>query len=157
VRLISRPARRARLSRLHAAILRASRGRIRRSLLFAGGQPVLALQTIGRRTRKPRSTVVAYLRDGENFVVFGQNVGNRRDPAWCLNLESDPNALIDVEGKRLDVRAHRASGHEAERLWAAYAKRLPVVDRFREIAGREIPIMVLEEAPPATGERAVAS
>jgi F420H(2)-dependent quinone reductase len=155
IRLLSRPRPIVtRLTRLHAALLHASRGRVRRSILFAGGQPVLGLHTVGRRSGRERSTAVAYLRDGGRYAVIGGNLGSTRDPAWCLNLEAEPNAWIDVDGKRLPVRSRRAAGQEAERLWAAYARRLPAVEPFREIAGREIPIFVLEVTGPPLGSAA---
>jgi F420H(2)-dependent quinone reductase len=132
-----------RFTRLHAALLRVSRGRIRRSRLVAGGQPVLSLTTTGRRSGRQRSTIVAYLRDGGTYVVYASNLGSERDPAWCLNLDADPDAWVHVDGRRLRVTARRAGGEEAVRLWGAYAARLPAVEHFRAIAGRPIPIFVL--------------
>jgi F420H(2)-dependent quinone reductase len=144
-RLASRPRPlTTRVTRAHAAVLRLSRGRIRRSILLAGGQPVLSLTTTGRRSRRSRSTVVAYMNEGDSFVVTAANLGNERDPAWCLNLEAEPRAVITVEGRRIPVRARRARGEEAERLWARWVERLPAADAARRIAGREIPVIVLE-------------
>src|SRR4051794_23929811 len=93
VRLLTRPRPLVtRFTRLQAAFLRASRGRYRRSRLFAGGQPVLSLTTTGRRSGRRRSTIVAYLADGPNYAVFGMNLGSERDPAWALNLDATPAA-----------------------------------------------------------------
>src|ERR1700736_1585707 len=78
------------IGRLHAWILRSSRGRLRRSVLLAGGQPVLALTTTGRRSGEPRTTTVAYLERGDAFVVSALNLGSDRHPAWCLNLRASP-------------------------------------------------------------------
>jgi deazaflavin-dependent oxidoreductase (nitroreductase family) len=145
VRLVTRPrAITTRFTRLHAAVLRASRGRIRRSLVLGGGQPVLSLSTVGRRSGRRRSTVVAYLGDGGAFAVFGMNLGSEHDPAWSLNLEASPDAAVTVDGRRTAVTARRLSGSEGERLWRMYRQRLPAVERFRAIAGRDIPIWLLE-------------
>ena len=133
-----------RVSRAQAWLLRHSRGRMRRSVVLAGGQPVLSLTTTGRRTGEPRSTTVAYLRDGGNLVVFGVNLGNERPPAWILNLDAHPAAEVVVEGRRTGVRARRAHGAERDRLWTAWLERLPATAAFAEIAGREIPVVVLE-------------
>lgn len=144
VRTVTRPRRIVtRLTRLHAAVLRRSGGRLRRSRVFAGGQPVLSLTTTGRRSGLQRTTIVAYLRDGNDYVVYGSNLGSDHDPAWCLNLAADPYGWIHVDGQHLSVRARRATGTEYERLWRAYAARLPAVEHFRAIAAREIPIFVL--------------
>ena len=55
-----------------------------------GGQPVLLLETVGRRTGRRRTTPVQYLADGEAFVVLASNAGAPRPPAWWLNLLADP-------------------------------------------------------------------
>ena len=144
-RLFTRPrALTTRFTRLHAAILRLSRGRIRRSVVLAGGQPVLSLTTTGRRSGRTRSTTVAYLRDGDALVVTGVNLGNERDPSWCRNLEAQPEATVVVAGERRPVRARRARGEEAERLWRLWIERVPATESFRRISGREIPVFVLE-------------
>src|SRR3954469_10210774 len=93
-----------RFSRAQAWVLRHSRGRIRRSFVMAGGQPVLSLTTTGRRSGRLHSTTVAYLRDGENLVVAGVNLGSERPPAWALNLAAEPAAEVVVDGRRLAVR-----------------------------------------------------
>ncbi len=132
------------VGRLQAVVLRLSGGRIRRSRLFAGGQPVLVLTTTGRRSGKRRSTTVAYLRDGDAYALGALNLGSDRNPAWCLNLLADPRAWIEVDGERREVRARRASGEEAERLWAGYIDRLPMIEHSRALAQRDVPMMVLE-------------
>jgi deazaflavin-dependent oxidoreductase (nitroreductase family) len=132
------------VGRLHAALLRRSRGRLRRSRLLAGGQPVLALTTQGRRTGKPRSTTVAYFRHGNAYAVGALNLGSDRDPAWCLNLQSNPRAQVTVDGQRRQVRARQASGAEAELLWRAFIERLPPIASSLRLAHRDVPMMVLE-------------
>jgi deazaflavin-dependent oxidoreductase (nitroreductase family) len=142
------------VGRLHAALLRHSRGRIRRSRLLAGGQPVLALTTTGRRSGAQRSTTVAYLRHGAAYAVSALNLGSDRDPAWCLNLRSNPRAWIHVDGERKAVHAREATGEEADALWRAVIKRLPTTASFRELAQRDVPIFVLDPREPrdaATG------
>src|SRR2546423_201573 len=119
--LAARPRRLATLvTRLHARLLRLTRGRLRRSFLLAAGQPVLVLTTRGRRSGKPRSTPVAYIRDGDRLVVTAANAGLDRPPAWWLNLEADPRAEVEVGGRRTSVRARRAEGEEAQRLYACF-------------------------------------
>jgi deazaflavin-dependent oxidoreductase (nitroreductase family) len=132
------------VGRVHAAVMRRSRGRIRRSRVLAGGQPVLALTTTGRRSGAPRSTVVAYVRHGDAYAAGALNLGSDRHPSWCLNLRADPRARIEVNGKRLPVEAREAAGEEAELLWAAFTERLPAIARSRKIADREVPVFVFD-------------
>jgi deazaflavin-dependent oxidoreductase (nitroreductase family) len=151
LRLLTRPRPLVtRFTRLHAWVLRASRGRIRRSLVLGGGQPVLSLTTTGRHSGRVRSTVIAYMRVDGDYVVTAANLGSERDPAWFLTLMADPHAQIEVYGRPTAVVARRATGDEARRLWKRWIERLPAAETFRGIAGREIPVIILE---PAGGAR----
>jgi deazaflavin-dependent oxidoreductase (nitroreductase family) len=132
------------VGRLHAAVLRRAGGRIRRSRVLAGGQPVLALTTTGRRSGAPRSTVVAYVRHGNAYAAAALNLGSDHHPSWCLNLRAEPRARIDVQGQMRVVEAREAGGEEAERLWQAFIGRLPAIANSRRIAGREVPMFVFD-------------
>jgi deazaflavin-dependent oxidoreductase (nitroreductase family) len=132
------------VGRIQAAIMRRSRGRYRRSAFLAGGQPVLALTTTGRRSGKPRSTAVAYVRHGNAYASAGLNLGSDRDPAWALNLRADSRAWIEVDGERREVRAREATGEEAGALWRAFFEQLPMTAASKELAQREAPIFVWE-------------
>jgi deazaflavin-dependent oxidoreductase (nitroreductase family) len=135
------------ITRLHARLLRLSRGRLRRSWVFAGGQPVISLTTTGRRSGEPRSTAVACFVSEGDLVIAGMNLGRARQPAWALNLQADPRAEIDIRGQTVQVMARLARGEERERLWRRWLKLQPSADAFREISGREIPLFVLSEEP----------
>jgi F420H(2)-dependent quinone reductase len=132
------------VGRVHAFLLRHSGGRLRRSLLLAGGQPVLALTTTGRHSGQKRTTVVAYLRDGDRYAIGAVNLGSDRTPAWCLNLLANPDAEIEVSGRRTHVRARRAEGDEAKRLWDGFFEQLPATRNSLALAKRDVPVMVLE-------------
>jgi deazaflavin-dependent oxidoreductase (nitroreductase family) len=118
---------------------------------MAGGQPVLALTTTGRRSGKARSTTVAFVRRNGTIASAGLNLGSDRDPAWALNLRADPAATIEVEGERIEVTGREAHGEEAVELWRAFDAQLPMVAASRKLASesREPPIFVWE--PRATG------
>jgi deazaflavin-dependent oxidoreductase (nitroreductase family) len=140
------------VGRVHAFVLRHSGGRIRRSLLLAGGQPVLALTTTGRRSGRPRTTVVAFVEHGDGYAIGALNLGSNSHPAWCLNLRSDPRAWVEVAGNRKQVVAREAVGEEAVQLWARFIDRLPQIRNSRRLARREVPMMVLDPVEaPGTG------
>lgn len=133
-----------RVTRLHALLLRLSGGRLRRSWLFAAGQPVLSLTTTGRRSSLPRTTTVACFRFEGQLATAAMNLGKERDPAWALNLQADPRATVVVAGRAIDVLARRLAGDEAVRAWGRWRELQPSADAFRALAGREIPLFVLE-------------
>ena len=136
-------------TRLHAWVYRRSGGRV---LGRMGSQPVLLLQTTGRRSGRTRTTPVQYLADGDTFVVVASNAGAARPPAWYLNLRANPHAQIDVGGRSIDVRAQEAAGQERAALWRRLTTANPYLERAARKARRDLPLMALVAAAP-TGPR----
>ena len=132
-------------TRMHAAIYRRTHGRI---LGRVGGQRVLLLQTVGRRTGQRRTTPVQYLSDGETFVVVASHAGAARPPAWCLNLRASPHARIDVGGRGINVRAQEAAGQERAELWQRLTAANRYLERAARKAGRELPLIALIPSTP---------
>lgn len=128
--------------RIHPSVYRATRGVIGGRMGF--GLPVLLLETMGRRTGRPRTTSACYLRDGRRFVVIGSRAGNPRNPAWVLNLRASPRATVQIGRRRIPVRAREADGGERERLWHAMSAKYPGYERYRQRTSRKIPVVVLE-------------
>ena len=72
--------------------------------------------TTGRKSGRSRTIPLLYLRDGENLVVVTSNGGTAGNPEWWLNLVADPEASVEVGGRKLRVRAEEAEGEERRRL-----------------------------------------
>jgi F420H(2)-dependent quinone reductase len=139
-----------RVTRLHAVLLRRSGGRLKRSHLLAGGQPILALTTTGRKSGGRRSTVIACMPDGDDFVVVPSNAGLERAPAWWLNLQANPVAEVDFRGEHHVVRARRASAEEEARLWPRMLAQYSGFDQYKRMTDRDIPLVILERERPAS-------
>jgi deazaflavin-dependent oxidoreductase (nitroreductase family) len=131
-------------TRAHAALIRLSGGRLRRSFLFTGGMPILVLTTTGRKSGQRRSTPVGYLEHGDAFAVLASNAGNDRSPAWWLNLQANPSAEILVHRTRVPVTARRADTATEEALWSEFARLNPGFDEYRNLTERGIPVVILE-------------
>jgi F420H(2)-dependent quinone reductase len=132
-------------TRLHARVYRRSGGRF---LGRIGGQPVLLLQTTGRRSGRTRTTPVQYLADGETFVIVASNAGAADPPAWYLNLRANPHAQIEVGGRSVEVRAQEATGHERAELWQRLTAANHYLERVARKAQRDLPLMALVAATP---------
>ena len=139
------------VTRLHAWAYRRSGGRF---LGRMGGQPVLLLQTAGRRSGRSRTTPVQYLANGETFIVVASNAGAARPPAWYLNLRANPHARIRVGGRSIDVRAQEAAGQERTDLWQRLTAANRSLERAARRAGRDLPLMALVPSTPTTPRRA---
>ena len=125
--------------RFGAWVLRRTRGRA----AHLWGRRALVLTTTGRKTGEPRTVVVQYFPDGGNFVVVAANSGMPTHPAWYLNLMAWPRARVDVEGRRLTVRAEQLTRDQAEAWWPRVLAAAPDYARYRERTDRRIPLLRL--------------
>ncbi|MEA2483281.1 MAG: hypothetical protein QOC55_1228 [Thermoleophilaceae bacterium] len=113
-----------------------------------GGQPVLLLQTTGRRSGRTHMTPVQYSADGDSFVIVASDAGAARAPAWYLNLRAKPDARVRVGSRTIDVQAREAVGHERAERWQQLTAANRHLERAARKAGRELPLMVLAPAYP---------
>jgi deazaflavin-dependent oxidoreductase (nitroreductase family) len=130
-----------RLGKFNVPVYRLTRGRV---LGRVGRAPVLLITTTGRRSGEPRTAPIVFLADGERMVVIGSNAGNERPPAWALNLEANPEAEVQVRGRRAKVRARISEGEERDVLWRRMNDQYTGFDDYRERTQRHINVFVLE-------------
>jgi len=128
------------IGRLHTRLYRASGGRLG---LHTPGLEHLLLTTTGRKSGRPRTSPVTFLREGDSYLVVASNGGADRHPAWWLNLEAEPHAWIEVGSEKLAVIAKRADPDEEARLWGLLEAYNPFYSQYRQITIRDIPIVVL--------------
>jgi deazaflavin-dependent oxidoreductase (nitroreductase family) len=130
-------------TRVHAAVYRRSSGRV---FGRVGGQAVLLLKTVGRRSGRPRETPVQYLASDQAFVVVAADGGAAHPPAWYLNLTADPHARIQVGSRTIAVQAREVTGEERAALWERLVGSNRYLERTARKARRELPLMLLEPA-----------
>jgi len=104
----------------------------------------LRLRTLGRKSGQERASMLFYLPAGEGYAVVASNAGAAQPPAWWFNLQAQPEATIDLPGQTLAVRAREARETERQELWHGFVERRDDYERYAEVAGREIPIVILE-------------
>ncbi|MEW6272804.1 MAG: nitroreductase family deazaflavin-dependent oxidoreductase [Thermodesulfobacteriota bacterium] len=126
--------------RVHTALYRATGGRVGHS---AGRITNLLLTTRGRRSGEERTVALAYLADGDRFVVVASNGGSDRHPAWWLNLRANPRARVEVGGRTVEVTAREATAEEHARLWPELKAVNPFYGNYERITERRIPVVVL--------------
>ncbi len=128
----------------HRALYRVTGGRIGLWRARFNRWGTLRLTTIGRRTQQERSVILGYLEDGPNLVTMAMNGWADGEPAWWLNLQSHPNARVDLaDGPRL-VKARAAAGAERSRLWAMWRDVEPKLDGYAALRSSETAVVILE-------------
>jgi deazaflavin-dependent oxidoreductase (nitroreductase family) len=131
--------------RVHRALYRLSGGRFLWTTASKRGWGALRLTTTGRRSGKERNVIVGYLEDGPNLVTLAMNGWDEGHPAWWLNLEAHPDAVVrQARQAPRRVHARRAEGEERARLWARWAETDLGLDTFAARRSVETPVVVLE-------------
>jgi deazaflavin-dependent oxidoreductase (nitroreductase family) len=125
----------------HRFVYRVSGGRL---VPTSGGKmPVLLLTTTGRKTGRPRTWPLNYLRDDVNLVLVASNRGREHHAAWYLNLLAHPQATAQVGHKRFSVTARVASPEEKALLWPTLKKLEPLYAAYEKGTARAIPLVLL--------------
>ena len=105
---------------------------------------VLLLTTTGRKTGEPRQVPVLYLRDGDRYWVMGSSYGRPRHPAWSSNLLANPDAVVQVRGRRVEVRARVGSDEERAALWPRLLELYPTWETYATWTDRGFRLFCLE-------------
>jgi len=105
----------------------------------------LRLTTTGRRSGKSRAVIIGYYEDGENLVSMAMNGWGAPEPAWWLNLQARPEAVVELAGRvRRDVVGRAAVGAERERLWQRWRELDKDLDSYAARRPQETAVVVLE-------------
>src|SRR5258708_8684129 len=105
------------------------------------GLPVLLLTTTGRKSGKPRTVPLGYLRDGSTYVIIASYGGLPRHPAWFFNLQSHPEATIQAKNFQVQVRAEPANPEKKRDLWARLLEVAPGYAHYQNPTNLHIPLL----------------
>jgi F420H(2)-dependent quinone reductase len=107
------------------------------------GLPALLLTTTGRKSGKLRTVPLGYLRDGSTYVITASYGGLPRHPAWFFNLQSHPEATVQVKKVQMQVKAETANPEKKRELCARLLEVAPGYANYQKRTSREIPMMIL--------------
>jgi F420H(2)-dependent quinone reductase len=132
---------------VHRALYRVTAGRLGLWPERAKRWGALRLTTIGRRTARERSVIIAYFEDGPDLITMAMNGWGEGEPAWWLNLQANADAKVDLAGGSRLVRARAAMGDERSRLWARWREFDPKLDAYAALRSSETAVVILESRP----------
>lgn len=131
--------------RVHRVLYRLSGGRFLWTTASKRGWGALRLTTIGRTSGLERNVILGYIEDGPDLVTLAMNGWGEGHPAWWLNLQADPNAVVRLSGEQpRPVRARPAVGEERDRLWQRWLTVDADLDAFAAQRSTETPVVILE-------------
>ena len=131
--------------RTHRALHRLSGGRFLWTTASKRGWGALLLTTTGRRSGEPRSVIIGSLEDGADLVALAMNGWDEGHPAWWLNLQAHPDAVVRLSRQApRPVRARAATGQERDRLWQRWAALDADLDGYAGRRTTVTPVVVFE-------------
>lgn len=126
----------------HHTIYELTGGRIGSSLV---GMPVVVLTTIGRKSGKPRTTMLtAPVEEGDKLVLVASKGGDDRHPLWYLNLKANPEVEVVVHRRKQRMLARVADPDEKAELWPRVTRKYRGYAGYQRKTSREIPLVILE-------------
>jgi F420H(2)-dependent quinone reductase len=130
---------------VHRWLFRVSRGRRWLWPPRPGKWGALRLTTTGRRSGEPRSVIVGYYEDGSNLVTMAMNGWGAAEPAWWLNLQAEPEAVVQLAGgASREVVGRAAEGEERDVLWQRWRELDEKLDSYASRRPRETAVVILE-------------
>lgn len=109
--------------------------------------PLLLLHTIGAKSGKPRLNPVAYLEDGERFVIIASKAGAPTNPAWYHNIVANPEVSVEVGTKKFQARATITDEPERTQLYQKMVELNPGFAAYPRKTVRVIPVITLTRLP----------
>ena len=106
---------------VHRAMYSLTRGRLGLRPASDKTWGMMRLRTIGRRSGKQRVAIRGFYEDGPNLVTMAMNGWGEPEPAWWLNLQANPDTIVELPDGPRAVHGRAATPEERPRLWARWA------------------------------------
>ena len=107
------------------------------------GRTLLLLHTKGAKSKQERINPVAYIRDGERYVVIASKGGAPTNPDWYYNVVANPELTVEVGTEKHQVHAKVAEEPERTRLYNKMVEMMPGFADYQHKTTRVIPVIIL--------------
>ena len=125
---------------VHTQLYRRTGGKVGGKL---GAATMGLLTTTGRKSGQPRTTPLNCTPDGDRYLLVASYGGDDRDPQWFRNLQSNPEATLQIGAETFGVRATVATAEEKAALWPKVVAGYKGYDGYQRKTDRDIPVVVL--------------
>ena len=109
------------------------------------GSSLVLLHTVGAKSGEPRiHPVLSIAQSDGTWLIAASYAGAPQHPAWYFNLQSTPDATIEVGTETVDVHAADVTDPDYDAAWAQFVARSPGFADYQVRAGsRRIPVVRL--------------
>ena len=104
---------------------------------------LLLLHTRGAKSGQERINPLAYVRDGDRYVIIASKGGAPTNPSWYYNILASSLVTVEAGNETFQARATVAEEPERTRLYNKMVEMMPGFDDYRRRTTRNIPVIVL--------------
>lgn len=112
---------------------------------FAGAS-LLLLSTTGAKSGVTRLNPLAYLAEGDRYIIIASFAGAPTNPPWYHNLLANPAVGVEVGSDRFDATAEVLAEPERTQLYAKMAQMMPAFAEYQSKTTRTIPVIALSRS-----------
>ena len=106
--------------------------------------PLLLLHTTGAKSGQTRTNPLAYVMDGDHYIIIASKGGAPTHPDWYHNVQKHPEVTVEVGEEKFRAKAHPVTeGPERDRLYAKMAAKNPGFKDYEKNTTRKIPAVSL--------------
>jgi deazaflavin-dependent oxidoreductase (nitroreductase family) len=126
---------------IHVSLYRKGRGKFANKM---ANLPVMLITTFGRKSGKPHTNPVVYLKDGHDYLVSASSGGMDWHPGWYLNLKSRPEARIEIGDRTINVLAVIMEGEDRAESYEKFKAASSNFLKYEKGTSRVIPVIRLK-------------
>ena len=105
---------------------------------------LLLLHTTGAKSGLPRLNPLAYVKDGERYIIMASKAGAPDNPDWYYNLVANPQVSVEVGTEKFEALARVAEGSERQALFENMSTKYPQFAEYQRNTTRVIPVITLK-------------
>jgi len=110
------------------------------------GATLLLLHSTGAKSGQPRVSPLAYVTDGDKYVLIASKGGAPSNPDWYYNLKANPEVTIELGSDTITGTAAEITGAERDRLYAKMVDVMPGFAEYERNTTRKIPVFTVQRA-----------
>lgn len=111
---------------------------------FRGAAPLVLLTTQRRKNGEWRRTCLIGAEDDGRQILVASLGGAPKHPVWYLNLQANPEVVVQSKGEIIHGMARTATADEKPALWQKMVSLYSDYEEYQKKTGRDIPIVVVD-------------
>lgn len=121
----------------HSFVFRITGGRLGNRFK---GMDFCVVRTKGARSGKIRYIPLIHVPHEEGVILVASMGGADVHPSWYWNIKANPEILVYLKGKKLNLVAEQVSADKKAELWPLICSFYPPYDVYQKRTERNIPV-----------------